>query len=173
MRRRRESALRAVLAYVQKHIGERVADLARRSQHTQVVAITQHRAGRAKQRVDQPREARAERLHAVPELDRAVGFDHEVRVVRLDRVLDDAESVSRAKTVERSLDRVNESLSPERGESFTDLQRDERGMRSRDRRSAPMADARPWPRQSAGAGSSSAAHRKSELELISFYRPTH
>jgi len=171
--RRRQPALRAVLAHVEQHIRQCIPHLARRPKDAQVVTVAQDDAARAEGLVHEPREARSECLHAASELRRAASLDQEMRVIRLERVLDDGEAVARSQTVERSLERMDEAPASKRREAFADLQRDERGMRSRDRRTASMADARSRARRASGTPSPSAARRESERELSVFRLSTH
>jgi hypothetical protein len=136
-----------------------------RPQHPQVVAIAQHGPARSERAVHGAGEARAERLHPAAERLRAVGFDDEVRVVRLDRVFDDAEIAARAKRPERVLELRDQQTSPQRRQSRTRLQCHERRMRRRDSVAAAMSHARPRPGASTRAEASTATSRESKSEL--------
>jgi hypothetical protein len=61
-----------------------------------VIAIAQHGAVRSEDAIHNAREPGTECLHAAAEFIGSRRLDHEVRVIGLDRVLDDAELASGA-----------------------------------------------------------------------------
>jgi hypothetical protein len=79
-----------VPAVVVDDVGAGVADLARRGEHAQVVALDEDRALAAQQAVEALGDPDAEALEGARELPGAVGFDGEVQVVALDGPVDDA-----------------------------------------------------------------------------------
>jgi hypothetical protein len=83
--------LAPVLAHIQQNVRESVPDLARRPQRAQVVAAEQHRPLPPEHAIHGSREPRCHRLHSARECFLAVGLDHHVQVVALDRVMAHAE----------------------------------------------------------------------------------
>lgn len=121
-----------MLANVLQHVDQRIPDFAGRAKNPQVVAVAQHRTAARERRVHDAREARAERLHTASEPLGVVCLDEEVRVVRLERVVHDAETAAIAKRDEGSLEGAQNAAWPQRGQPGSDLQRDERRMSGND-----------------------------------------
>ena len=96
--------MRAMLADVHQHASERVAYFTRCAENPQVISIAHHLAEGSEDAIDDPCKARAERLHAATEMVGVRCLDHEVSVVRLDRVFDDTEVGPYAKSGERALE---------------------------------------------------------------------
>jgi hypothetical protein len=165
--------LRAVLAHVQEHVCKRVPHLARGPQDPQVVAVAQHGASASHDAIHDPREPRAKRIHSAAQLHRVRGLDQEVRVIRLDRVLDDAEVAPGAQRPERALELRDQAPAPQRRYSVANLQGDERRMRRRDSFAAAVPNPRPRSRRSTRSASTSAAGRQPKLELEIGHRHTH
>jgi hypothetical protein len=80
-----------VLSRVEEDVAEDVSHLPGRPQHAQVVALREHRPAPTEDAAHGPRQTRSERLHPAAERDSVVCLHDEMCVVRLQRVLHDAE----------------------------------------------------------------------------------
>jgi hypothetical protein len=162
-----------MLAHVREHVRERIPDLARRPQDPKVIPIAQHGTVQPKGGVHQPREASTKRLHPAPELIGTVRFDHEVRVIRLDRILDHAKVASDVQRPKRAFELPHEAALAQRRKSDSNLQRHERRVSSRKSGAAAMADARIRSDRATCSATSTAAGGESELELFGVLMVTH
>jgi hypothetical protein len=102
-----------VLPRVQKHVGERVPDLSRRTQHLQVEAFEQDRSAAAEGEIDGSSEPRPDRLHPGRERPGTAGLDDHVNVVGLDRIVDQAKIPAPAGHAEGPFELSNQSNRPE------------------------------------------------------------
>jgi hypothetical protein len=94
-------AVLAVAAPVVEHVTQGGPHLRERLQIARVVAIREHRAGAADQRVQPPRARALERHHAAAERLLAVRLADQVQVIPLHRVLADPEVVAMSGARER------------------------------------------------------------------------
>jgi hypothetical protein len=81
----------AVLAGVEEHVGQRVANLARRTKIAAMIAIRPDATAAAGGTIQGTRGADHETAHAGREGGLVAGLDDEVQVVSLDREVDEAE----------------------------------------------------------------------------------
>jgi hypothetical protein len=100
---------RRVLPIVEHHIDEAVANLARRDQRATVMAIAKELSVTALQPVHLLRDAREEKLHRTRSAGTFVGFDHEVQVIVLDRVVKNADTAPNG-VRDLSFDRADDTL---------------------------------------------------------------
>ena len=84
-------ALGRMPARIEQHVGERIPHLLRRLQQAQVISLEEHRPGAPQRPVHRAREPRRKRHHPAPERIAIVGLDDQVRVIVLDRVVDEPE----------------------------------------------------------------------------------
>jgi hypothetical protein len=87
-------ALRRMAAGVEQHVGERVSHLPRAGEDPQVIPVGEHPAGPPERPVHRWGEARRERLHPSSERIAIARLDDRVRVIGLDRVVDEPEVLS-------------------------------------------------------------------------------
>jgi hypothetical protein len=105
-------------------------------------------------------------FHAATERCRVVRLDDEVRVVRLDRVLDDAKSRLAREARRGSARNSAPNHAPsQRRRSVAHLEGDERRMRSRDSVAAAVPHERSRSSAPTSTPTSAAAHRESKLVL--------
>jgi hypothetical protein len=76
---------------VVQHVDERVPDLARRAQQSDVIAVSPDAPATLERAVDRFRQAHDQSADSGSERLRAVGFDDQVQVISLDAELADAE----------------------------------------------------------------------------------
>ena len=172
--RRPPSPLSQVPPGVQQHVREPTPHLSRRAKDTQVVAIREHTPGTPERSVHPARKAGGKRLHPAPERLAPVRFDDEVRMIALDRVVDDAKRASLATLRERTLDRSHRTLRPETGEILPDLQRHMAGESPRELLAREMSDRRIRTRLAPGAWTPPAPRAAVERKLgLRLPRMTH
>jgi len=82
--------LTRVTAGVEEHVHEGIAKLPRTREVPAVIAFAPEAPSPRRQSVHEHRDTGGESLHAARQGDRVVGFDDEVKVVRLDREVKDA-----------------------------------------------------------------------------------
>ena len=139
-------ALRRMPARIEQHVGERVPHLLRRLQHAQVIALEEHRPGAPERPVHRAREPRRKRHHPAPERLPIVGLDDQMRVIVLDRVVDEPEVAALAGLAERRLHLAHDAAVAKRLDPAPHLQRDERRQPRIDPVARPMAHPRVRPR---------------------------
>jgi hypothetical protein len=93
-----------VSARIQQHVAECIRDLLRRREQAQVVAVGEHRSDVIADAVHRSGEPRADRHHAAPEGVRIACFDEQVRVIALQRIVDEATARPPAPARERTFD---------------------------------------------------------------------
>ena len=111
---------RSVPARVQQHVAERAVDLARGRQQVHVVAVGEHAPGPPCDAIHGPREPRADGGHAAAERAAIVRLDDEVRVIALERVVDEAEARTLAAVGEAPLDLAHDRHGAERRQAGTE-----------------------------------------------------
>jgi hypothetical protein len=164
----RPTGFRSVASRVEQDISERIAHFARRSQHAHVVAIRENRTGSREHPVHRFREPRTDRLHAAPERVPAVGFDDQMDVIALDRVVVQSEAVSSARCGERALDLKDGAHRAERGNTVSHSERHVAGKAIDDRSARPMLDPRFRSGLASGARPTSTMPKSIEFELFCF-----
>jgi hypothetical protein len=115
-------------------------------------------------------EARRERLHPAPERGGAVRFDDQVRVIVLDRVVDEPEVLARAGAAKRRLDLAHDRRQTERRQARAHLQRDVAGMLGEKRLSPTVEHDRARPTRTPAAMPIEALPAEVEHALL---RPSH
>ena len=125
-----------MLPGVEEHVDEGPANLCWRGELMAMMAVTEEAAGPPRDPVHSKGDPREEQLHPACELAGVVGFDDEVQVIVLDRVVEHADAARRR---ERELvdDRREDALRTEARTALHALHRDVHGMprvvrRSRD-----------------------------------------
>jgi hypothetical protein len=88
---------------IQQAVGDRVADLSRRLQNTNVAPIGEHSTGAVEHAIHGPRKARGNRLEPARQVACAARFDDHVHVVALDRVMNQTEATAVARLPPASL----------------------------------------------------------------------
>lgn len=106
--------LGGVPACIQQHVPERMVHLARRREQSCMIAIGEHRARPPRRSIERSSEPRTDRHHPAAERATIVGFDDQVRVIPLQRVLDQAEAATRAAARERARDLAHDRHRPQR-----------------------------------------------------------
>ena len=96
-------------AGIQEHVRERIPHLARGPEHAHVISIREDGPRAAEDPIDGSREARPQRLHATTQGAFVIGFHDQVRVVRLDRVVNEPKIVSFAAGGEAPLEIAHQS----------------------------------------------------------------
>jgi hypothetical protein len=126
---------------IEQHVGERIAHAPRRGEHLVVVAVGEHLAGAPA--TDRPihgkREQPGEPLRPAPEPDGSIRLDDQMRMIVLDRVVDEPEARARARPTKRSLHFANHLARAQRRNLAPHLQRDEAGTDLSERVRAPTA----------------------------------
>jgi hypothetical protein len=169
------SELREVPPRVEQHVGERVPDLPRRPQYVQVIAVRQNGALAPEDAVHGASEPRAERLHAAGEIELACGLDDCMKVIALDRVVDEPEAAALARRSEAALQVSHQSPAAQRGHAAAHLQGDVAGEASRERSSRSVRIARIRSALASRAGAPAAPARdvakiESQLTTASLHR---
>ena len=118
------SQRRSVSSGVQQDVGNRSADFEGRLQHSHVVSIGQDRAAAPEDPMHGTRQARSDRLHASAQGSGVVSLDDQVRVIALQRVVDEPEVAPVAGDRERTLDFADELRGSERRDTRPHLQGD-------------------------------------------------
>jgi len=140
-----------VLAGVQQHVGQRIPHLARRSKHPQVVPIGQHRPPSATGPVGGSGQPGADRFHPAGEIARARGFDEEMGVIALERVVHDPEAPPLACSVQAPPPFAREPGLAQRGDAATDPEHHVTGKAGGERCAAAMGIAGPGSARATGA----------------------
>jgi hypothetical protein len=123
---------------VQQHVRERAPHFPRRAQDVQVVAVREHPAPSREDAVCRARDARRDRLHAAGKVYLACGFDDEVNVIRLNRVVRDAEPTTFTRSPQAAFQRTHVPHASQRRQSESHLQRHMAGKPRRERSAHPM-----------------------------------
>jgi len=110
-------------ARVQEHVGERVADLARRAEDVRVEPLGEHWATATECPIEHARDARADGHHPATERRRVRRLDEKVRVRGLQAVVNEAEVTALADGGEAALERVDEFDGAQRGQARKQLDR--------------------------------------------------
>ncbi len=122
----RRGSLGSVPACVQQHVAERVPHLRRGRQQSSMVAIRQDWSRSSHHPIHRPRQPRSDGLHPAPERVTVAGLDDQVRVVALQRVVDQAKLRAVASLRERSFELPNE---PDRSQRHEPRPQPERHVR--------------------------------------------
>ena len=113
-----------MVATVQQHVRNGVPDFPRRSQDVDVAAVREHGAAPSEDAIRRACKACGYRLHSARERMSARGFDDQVDVVALDRVVRDAETTPLAGFTPAPLDLAHEARGAQRRNIAANLQRD-------------------------------------------------
>jgi phage protein D len=92
------------MSRVLKHVDQRRAHLARRAQRAGVVAVAEDTTGATQKPVERSRDAHEQSLHAARERAPVGGLDDQVQVVRLDRMVNQAQAEALAAARECALE---------------------------------------------------------------------
>jgi hypothetical protein len=117
------SPLRKVPPRIQQDVGDRVADLARRTKHMEMEPVGQNRAVSPKDAIHRPRQTRRDCLHPTRQVSRVRSLYDQVSVIALQRVVDDTESSAITCLPDRALELAHEAHGSERRNIFSDLDR--------------------------------------------------
>src|SRR5687767_7131244 len=98
-----------MLARVQEDVRNSVANLARRAEHVQVIAIRENRSAATEYAVHGTSEARSECLHAAAERIFIVCFYDQVRMIALNRVVAQPEVIPLEAGGEAALELAHQS----------------------------------------------------------------
>jgi len=79
---------------IQEHVGERPSHFRRRSQHAHVRTIREDASGPGEDPIHGARDPRADCLESTRQIRSALRFHHQMQVVALDRVVDDAMTIA-------------------------------------------------------------------------------
>jgi len=112
-----------MLARIEKDVRKRRPDFTRRPERAVVVSPVQDCAAPTEDPVHCARESRSETLDSIRERRSAVGFDQQVHVIVLERVVDDAEIPALAERSERYFDLTHEARGSHRGHVAADADR--------------------------------------------------
>lgn len=168
LRRRTPDALCQVLPRVEQHVGDRVSHLPRSPESAQVVAVGKDASGEGQGAARCERKPRRERHHAAGERASPVGFDDEVRVIRLDGIVHDAEVVA-PQTLERVFEGAHEAHGAECWHAGTHAQCDVCRLVRSDAPARKVRHTRPRTRLSARSDARTAPARRGaqgERELL-------
>jgi len=131
---------------VQQHVPERIPNLCWGLQHPKVIAVCQDRADATEDAIDRTPEPRPDGLHPASQRRRIGGFDQQVRVIRLQRVVDDPEVVSFAQLRNTALEGRNEPGRAERGHVGANPERDVGGVTGGEALTRDVRDSSPLTR---------------------------
>ena len=125
--------LRRMPSRVEQHVRDRVPHLPRGLEHAVVIPIREHLPGAPERAVHREREERRDRLHPAPERLHALRLDDQVRVIVLDRVVDEPHLLPHAAAPKRGLDLPRDVGIAQRGKPRNHAQRDVARMLARER----------------------------------------
>lgn len=162
---------RRMPACIQEHVGDRVPNLARSAKHADVIPIREHRTASPEDAVHSLREPRTDCLHSAPERFPILCFDDHMRVVALERVVNETKRVAFTPPRERVLDLAHELHCSQRGNIASNLDGDVSREQAGEAFARAVADARIPPGLPSGAGPSPAVPDAIEFQL--FRLPTH
>jgi hypothetical protein len=138
-------------AGIEPHVGERVPHLPRAGEDPNVIPVGEHSARSPERPVHGPGEARGERLHPAPEGVAVLRLDDQVRVIGLDRVVDEPEVVPLVAAPEGGLELADDVAPAQGRQTRPHLQRHIVGLSLGQRLSAAMAHERVRPLRSSAA----------------------
>ena len=136
------ASLRRVLSRVEQHVAKRGSHFARRTERPVVIATVEHRSPPIEDAIHGPREARRQALHPLRQGRDALGFDEQVDVIVLERVVDDAEVRTLRDREERALHFANQAQRSQRRHVAANANRHQTRMALRKLRPPAM----PYPR---------------------------
>ena len=141
----RRSAEHHVLPRIQQDVAQRTMDLARRRQHSHMITTGEHPAAPPCKTVHRAREAGGDRHQSPTERRTIVGFDDQMRVVPLQRVVHQPESRPLTAVGEALLDLMHQIDRPQRRQVGKQSQRHVRRQRSTKVRPGEMTHRRAVP----------------------------
>src|SRR5688572_6654985 len=115
--------LTPVLACIEQNVGKSIPDFARRSQNAQVITTEQHGPHAPEHPVHRSRQPDSYGLHPATERFLSGRLDHEMDMIRLDRVMAHPELASLASSVQPRLELANEAPAAKRRNAAPHAQR--------------------------------------------------
>ena len=160
------SALHEMTPRIQQHVCNRIPDFARRAQHMEVESIRENAATKPEYPVHGPCEASRDRLHPACQRMLPCGLDHEVHVIRLDRIVRDAKGSALARHGKARFELLHQPVGAQRGNARPHLERHMTWEPRRQTRTRPMRVPRIRTRLAPGSfATSTPARRFSQFQI--------
>lgn len=134
----RLAELGRVASRIEKHIGDRIPNLARSPQNVQVESIREHGPASCEHAVHDARKSRTDRFHPTRKIVATRCLDDCMNVVALNRVMHDSEVTAVACCAKRSLELRDDPPRPQRRHIATHFQCDVTGMARSEGRATEM-----------------------------------